>query len=101
VALSANQGKVLNSNFTNLQMRYLNQSGDDLDNLYNTSDTGFYITGGSTAHSPSAYSALIVIARNGTAAQVVIGGTYIFTRIRSGSPLVWGAWRRVATSTYT
>lgn len=97
-ALDARQGKTLNDNFTNLQMRYLNKTGDDLNNLYNTSDTGFYITGASTTNSPASYSALIVVARNGICYQTVVSTTDIYKRSRTGSPLAWSAWTKIVSN---
>lgn len=89
----------LNGNLTTLQMRYLNAASDDLDALYNTSDTGFYLTGSGTAHSPYNYAGLIVIARNGTAFQIVFpsgSSNQVMLRARSGNPLTWTAWRAIA-----
>ena len=90
----------LNSKFTAFQMHYLNKSTDDLDNLYNTSDSGLYVTGGSTLNAPVSYAPLLIIAYNGTCGQTLFSGSYLYYRERKGNPAVWSVWRRVQLEQY-
>ena len=67
-------------------------SGDDLNNLYNDYDSGFYRINSGVAHSPQDWCRLIVIGGSGCA-QLVITPSTLYYRMYTGSPLAWSSWR--------
>ena len=69
-------------------------SGDNLNNLTGNDKAGFYqITTGVT-NAPASWSWLLVLSGAGTA-QIVFDSTKIYSRVLTGSPLAWTAWKSV------
>lgn len=71
-------------------------SGDDLNTLVSSDDSGFYYIGGGVSHAPQDWCALIVIARmTGGCTQIAISASNLYYRQYTGSPLAWTSWRYV------
>ena len=69
-------------------------SGDDLNTLVSSDNSGFYYIGGGVSHAPQDWCALIVIARmTGGCTQIAISSNNLFYRQYTGSPLAWSSWR--------
>lgn len=67
-------------------------AGDDLNNLYNDYDSGFYRINSGVANSPQDWCRLIVIGGSGCA-QLIITPSNLWYRMYTGSPLAWSSWR--------
>ena len=83
-----------------LQTGYL-RSGDDLNDLYNSSDSGTYYISTGVANSPIEWGVMLVIvnpnANSGAAFQLIWKPTEMYFRGRTGSPLTWRAWQKVTS----
>lgn len=72
-------------------------SSDDIDDLRNPSDAGFYAVGASVNNAPAEYCMLVVITSyvNGYAVQACFTDSQIFLRKYSGS---WTTWKSLTAT---
>ena len=72
-------------------------SSDDLNDLYNEADSGWYSLGNNVQNAPESWCRMLVIGGSGCS-QVVFTATFIYVRMYTGSPLAWLAWRKILPS---
>ena len=93
--LDARQGKILGDKLAFPNTVRTLTSNDNLNNLYNESDSGWYSLQANVQNAPANWCRMLVIGGAGCA-QIVITATEIIIRMYTGSPLAWTTWRRAA-----
>lgn len=68
-------------------------SNNNLNDLYNEADSGWYSLGANVQNAPESWCRMLVIGGGGCS-QIIFTSTNIYTRMYTGSPLAWTAWRK-------